>query len=62
MRKKYQRPGRRTDEENTLISVLRTNREQVDAAEVKRIRKLLDRDLYGRMILVGWDAKSCSAR
>jgi transposase len=57
VRKKYGRPGRRTDEENTLISVLRANREQVDPAEVKRIRELLDRDLYGRMILVGWDAK-----
>jgi transposase len=57
VRKKYGRSGRRSDPENKLIGVLRANREQVDAAEVERIRALLDTDVYGRMILAGWDAK-----
>jgi transposase len=62
VRKKYGRPGRggrgrRGDEENMLISVLRMNREQVDPVEVERVRAVLSRDVPGRMILVGWDAK-----
>jgi transposase len=57
VRKKYGRRGTRFDAENTLISRLRMNREQLPDAEIQHIRGMLSGDLYGRMTLAGWDAK-----
>jgi transposase len=57
VRKKYGRRGTRFGAENTLISRLRMNREQLPDAEIAHIRAVLSGDLYGRMTLAGWDAK-----